>query len=152
MRRRPSKVRELPRGSTRAVTRRVTRAILGATQPGKALLPIDELIPYLLRKAGGRMAASQLQFELRWRGILPELAAPALKDLGERAVIRRPLLAGEAAYELTAHGWVEVIRSSKGMTRPRRATLGNACDGERQEPIPQRLGLSARAPGPMSSE
>lgn len=114
--RRPSRVRELPCVPSRAATRRVTPAILGATQPGKALLPIDELIPYLLRKAGGRMAASRLQFELRWRGILPELAAPALKNLGERAVMR-VTRAGEAAYELTAHGWDAVICSSKAMTR-----------------------------------
>ena len=78
--------------------------IVGAAEPGGPTLSLDNLILYLLRGAGGRLALVDLQFELRWRGIQPERAAPAIADLVDRKLIRGPL-PKSMACELTVCGW-----------------------------------------------
>jgi len=67
-------------------------------------LPIDKMILCLLRVAGGRLDLFDLEFELRWRGVLPERASSAMNNLVRDALLRGPL-SKALAYELTTRGW-----------------------------------------------
>jgi hypothetical protein len=76
---------------------------LGVSETVGSELPIDVTVLSLLRMAGGKLNYVDLDFELRWRGVLREQAISTLDSLVRNSLVRGP--SKTLAYELTADGW-----------------------------------------------